>query len=132
MRLSGLHHIRAWSRRQGSLTRARSQHGLGMVAPQDGVGGAKVLASPQYLGVHTVAGPWGAILRQEHGGPAEAVGWCSEFGRCVLHKACGHRGSGLLEPHILLSPGESRIEPRPSPGHTISGFFPCPHQAPSS
>lgn len=98
-------HIRAWSRSRGSLTRARGQQGLGLVASQDGVGRAKVFASPEYLGIHTVAGPWGAILRQEHGSPTEAVGWCSKFGGCVLHKACGHRGSGLLEQDILLSTG---------------------------
>lgn len=99
-----------------------------MVAPQDGVGRAKVLASLQDLGVHTVAGPWGAILRQEHGSPPEAVGRCSEFGGCVLHKACGHTGSGLLEPDILLSDGSQGLSPDPSQPTSILASSPVPNK----
>lgn len=77
----------------GSLTGAGCQHCFGVVASQDGVGRAKVLASPQYLRVYTVAGPWGTVLCQEHGGPTEAVGWSTLLGGCVLHEACGHNGS---------------------------------------
>lgn len=101
-----------------------------MVAPQDGVGRAKVLASPQDLGVHTVAGPWGAILRQEHGGPTEAVGRCSKFGGCVLHKACGHTGSGLLDPDILLSDGSQGLSPDPSQAIPILASSPVPNKPP--
>lgn len=72
-----------------SLTGARGHRGLGVVAPQDGEGGAEVLASPQYLGVHTVARPRGAVLGQEQGGPAEAVGRRPQLGGRVLHEACG-------------------------------------------
>ena len=88
----------------GALTRARGQCGLCVVAPQDGVGGAKILASPQYLGVHAVAGPWGAVLCQEHGSPTEAVGWCTQLGGCVLHKACGAGILSGLEPDRALPP----------------------------
>lgn len=88
----------------GSLTGARGHDGLGAIAPQDGVGRAKVLASPQYLGIHTVAGPWGAVLCQEHGGPTETVGWRAQLGGCVLHKACGAGVLSSLEPDAILLP----------------------------
>lgn len=87
-----------------SLTRARGRDGLGAIAPQDGVGGAEVLACPQYLGVHTVAGPWGAVLCQEHGGPSETVGWCTQLGGCVPHKSCGTGALSSLEPDTILVP----------------------------
>lgn len=93
-----------WGWGPGSLTRAGGQCGLSAVAPQDGVGGAEVLASPQYLGVHAVAGPWGAVLCQEHGGPSEAVGWCTQLGGRVLDKACGAEALSSLQPDCASPP----------------------------
>lgn len=90
------------------LTGAGGQQGLGAVAPQDGEGGAEILAGPQYLGVHAVARPRRAVLRQKHGGPAETVGGRPRLGGRVLREACGAGALSGLGP----GPSPPRI-PRP-------------------